>query len=126
MPAVPDGAELLSKWARLRELRDPVRKEIEALRAQGKVGSSLQAEADFGAAGKDHDLLASLGDDLKFLFLTSAARVRNSHEPEVRVRPSEHPKCERCWHYRADVNDEGLCARCQTNLHGPGETRRYA
>jgi isoleucyl-tRNA synthetase len=125
VPTPPASAELTGKWSRLRELRDPVRKEIEALRAEGKVGSSLQAEVDFSAAGKDYELLASLGDDLKFLMLTSAARIRRSDEPQVQVRASENPKCERCWHYRADVNGEALCGRCQANLRGPGETRKY-
>jgi isoleucyl-tRNA synthetase len=125
VPAPADGAELMAKWTRLRELRDPVRKQIEALRAEGKVGSSLQTEVDFGAAGKDYDILASLGDDLKFLLLASAARVRRANEVEVKVSASEHAKCERCWHYRADVNDEALCGRCQNNLRGPGEIRRH-
>jgi isoleucyl-tRNA synthetase len=125
LPAPAGAAELMAKWTRLRALRDPVRKEIEALRAEGKVGSSLQAEVDFGAAGEDYDLLASLGDDLQFLLLTSAARVRRTGELEVKVKTSEHPKCERCWHYRADVNDEALCARCQSNLRGAGEVRRH-
>jgi isoleucyl-tRNA synthetase len=115
----------MAKWTRLRALRDPVRKEIETLRAEGKVGSSLQAEVDFGAAGEDYELLASLDDDLKFLLLTSAARIRRTGEREVKVRASEHPKCERCWHYRADVNDEALCGRCQSNLRGAGEARRH-
>jgi isoleucyl-tRNA synthetase len=125
VPAPADAAELIGKWTRLRELRDPVRKEIEALRAAGKVGSSLQAEVDLAAPAKDHELLASLGDDLKFLMLTSAARLRPSMELRVQVKASENPKCERCWHYRADVNDEALCGRCQANLRGPGETRKY-
>ena len=125
LPAPAGAAELMAKWTRLRALRDPVRKEIEALRAEGKVGSSLQAEVDFGVAGEDYDLLASLGDDLQFLLLTSAARVRRTGELEVRVKTSEHPKCERCWHYRADVNDEALCGRCQSNLRGAGEVRRH-
>ncbi|HEX2332887.1 MAG TPA: isoleucine--tRNA ligase [Burkholderiales bacterium] len=125
VPEPAGAAELTAKWTRLRELRDPVRKEIEALRAEGKVGSSLQAEVDFGARGNDYDLLASLGDELKFLLLTSAARVRKADELQVRVTASEHPKCERCWHYRVDVNDEALCGRCQTNLGGPGEIRRH-
>jgi isoleucyl-tRNA synthetase len=43
----------------------------------------------------------------------------------VKVQASSHPKCERCWHYRADVNGEGLCTRCQTNLNGPGEPRSH-
>jgi isoleucyl-tRNA synthetase len=125
VPAPADAAPLMAKWTRLRELRDPVRKQIEALRADGKVGSSLQAEVDFAAPGKDYELLASLGDDLKFLMLTSAARVRPSNEPQVQVKASEYPKCERCWHYRADVNDEALCGRCQSNLRGTGEKRQH-
>jgi isoleucyl-tRNA synthetase len=125
LPRPADAQALLAKWQRLRELRDPVRKEIEALRTAGKVGSSLQAEVDFGAAGADYEALASLGDDLKFLLLTSAAAVRQDHSLSVKVTPSLHPKCERCWHYRADVNGEGLCARCQTNLNGPGEPRSH-
>ena len=75
VPRPAQAAELLARWERLRELREPVRKEIEELRAEGKVGSSLQAEVDFAAAGTDYELLASLGDDLKFLMLTSAARM---------------------------------------------------
>jgi len=125
LPQPADAAELVSKWQRLRELRDPVRKEIEALRAQDKIGASLQAELDYAADGRDYELLASLGNELKFLMLTSAARVRRSSEAGVQVRPSEYRKCERCWHYTADVNDEGLCARCQGNLRGPGESRSY-
>ena len=125
LPRPADAAELLANWGRLRQLRDPVRKEIESLRAAGKVGSSLQAEVQFGASGDDYELLASLGDELKFLLLTSAARLAKSDELEVRVSASANSKCERCWHYRADVNDEALCGRCQSNLRGPGEARRH-
>jgi isoleucyl-tRNA synthetase len=124
LPRPADAAALVDKWERLRALRDPVRKNIEALRAEGKVGSSLQAEVDYQAGGSDYELLASLGEELKFLLLTSAARLQQG-DASVEVRPSAHAKCERCWHYRADVNDDGLCGRCQSNLRGPGETRRY-
>jgi isoleucyl-tRNA synthetase len=127
LPRPKDGAQLLPKWERLRELRNPVRKKIEELRAAGQVGSSLQAEVDFYAGGGDDELLRSLGEDLKFVMLTSAARVhRASGELRVEVAPSLHRKCERCWHYRPDVDDEALCGRCRSNLHGPGEKRRYA
>ncbi len=125
LPRPADGEELLAKWQRLRELRDPVRKSIEALRAEGKVGSSLQAEVDFHAEGRDYEILTSLGNELKFVMLTSAARVhRGAFAVEVSASP--HPKCERCWHYSPDVNEEGLCGRCQTNLRGSGETREHA
>ena len=124
LPRPADGAGLLAKWSRLRELRDPVRKSIESLRAEGKVGSSLQAEVEIQADGGDYEALESLGAELKFLLLTSAARVQRG-EAQVKVTPSPHTKCERCWHYTADVNGEGLCARCQTNLQGQGEVRRH-
>ena len=124
LPVPPDAAALTAKWKRLRELRDPVRKEIEALRTQDKVGASLQAEVDLHAADKDYELLASLEDELKFLLITSAARAHQGVS-SVEVKPSSHAKCDRCWHYTADVDQEGLCARCRSNLRGPGETRRY-
>jgi isoleucyl-tRNA synthetase len=95
------------------------------LRADGKVGSSLQAEVEVTAPANDYELLASLGADLKFLMITSAARVARGNELAAKVAPSAHPKCERCWHYLADVNGEGLCGRCQSNLRGPGETRKH-
>jgi isoleucyl-tRNA synthetase len=79
-------------------------------------------------------LLRSLGDDLRFVLLTSAASVDTAQSVQapmsVRVSPSEHAKCERCWHYRADVGHDphhpGICARCTSNLYGSGEQRTYA
>ena len=125
VPVPPSGAELLAKWARLRELRAPVRKEVETLRADGKVGSSLQAEVEITAPAAEHALLASLGAELKFLMITSAARAVRGEALGAKVAASAHPKCERCWHYMADVNGEGLCARCESNLRGAGEKRRH-
>jgi isoleucyl-tRNA synthetase len=124
IPGVKEGDALLAKWRRLRALRDPVRKEIEALRADGKVGASLQAELDLSAEGEDFDAASSLGDELKFLMITSAARAHRG-KPAVKVTPSSQSKCDRCWHYRPDVDAEGLCGRCRLNLNGPGEPRKY-
>jgi isoleucyl-tRNA synthetase len=124
LPLPADADALMAKWARLRELRDPVRKEIERLRSEGKVGASLQAEVKLSAEASDYDALASLEDELKFLMITSAASVARG-STAVNVAPSAKPKCDRCWHYRADVDDEGLCGRCRLNLGGAGERRQY-
>ncbi|MGH8675819.1 MAG: class I tRNA ligase family protein, partial [Burkholderiales bacterium] len=130
LPDVPDAAALLAKWDRLRELRDPVRKQIEQLRTEGKVGSSLQAEVEFCVDGADYEMLASLGEDLKYVVLTSAARVVRTEDTRTAATPSRHPKCERCWHYRKEVGAHaehpGLCGRCISNLFGPGEVRPHA
>ena len=61
--------------AHLREIRDGANKEIETVRAAGKVGSSLQATLALTAPPDDLALLASLGDDLKFVFITSAIEL---------------------------------------------------
>jgi isoleucyl-tRNA synthetase len=130
-PRQDDEDRLLARWSRLRELRGLATKRIEELRAGGQVGSSLQAEVSFLADGDDYDLLASLGDDLRFVTITSAARVeQNPGETRVEVGALGHDKCERCWHVRPDVNADpahpGLCGRCVSNLFGEGERRDFA
>ncbi|MCV2348838.1 isoleucine--tRNA ligase [Paucibacter sp. Y2R2-4] len=127
--AAPDEA-LLAKWSRIREIREAVNKAIEDVRKDGGVGSSLQAEVALGVNAQDLTLLQSLGDDLKFVFITSAASLSEAAGLSVTVTPSAQQKCERCWHYREDVgaNPEHptLCGRCDSNLHGSGETRTVA
>jgi len=125
----PDEA-LLAKWSRIREVRDLVNKEVENLRADGKLGSSLQSNVRLTADAADHALLASLGDDLKFVLLSSVAELTAGEQFAVEVRPSEALKCERCWHWRDDVGHNPdrptLCGRCTSNLYGAGETRTVA
>lgn len=128
---LPEGDDaLLTKWTRIREIRDVVNKDIETVRGEGKVGASLQAEITVAAQHEDLALLQTLADDLKFVFITSGAQPVAGDELAVTVTPSEHAKCERCWHYRADVgaNPEhpSLCGRCDSNLHGSGEVRTKA
>lgn len=127
--AAPEDA-LLAKWSRIRELRDAVNKDIETLRADGKVGSSLQAKVRLEVPAQDHALLASLGDDLKFVFITSAIDLVAGSAQSIGVQASSSVKCERCWHYREDVGHDAahptLCGRCTSNLFGAGEARKYA
>ena len=121
---------LLAKWRRIREIRDAVNKDIEALRAAGQVGASLQACVTLTVAPEDHALLASLGDDLKFVFITSTIELIAGSALQVSAKASSDAKCERCWHYSADVGHDAahptLCGRCTSNLFGSGEDRKVA
>jgi isoleucyl-tRNA synthetase len=121
---------LLAKWGRVREIRDLVNKDIENLRTTGQVGASLQAEINLTAPAADHALLASLGADIKFVFITSKVTLQAGDALTVRVAPSSATKCERCWHYTDDVGHNAdhptICGRCVSNLHGAGETRLIA
>jgi isoleucyl-tRNA synthetase len=125
----PDAA-LLARWARLREIRDAANKEIEAVRAGGGLGSSLQATLVLSADASDLALLRSLGDDLKFVLIVSAVTLQAGPALAVAVHPSAAAKCERCWHYRNDVGHDTahptLCGRCTSNLFGTGEARTVA
>ncbi len=131
LPTQDEEAALLAQWQRVRELRALATKRLEELRVEGRIGSSLQAEVTYHADGADYELLAGLGDDLRFVLITSAAGVeRASGETRLTAVASPHAKCERCWHYRADVGQDpqhpGLCGRCLSNLFGEGEARRHA
>lgn len=133
IPAVPNAVALLSKYAALQVVRAAVSKQLEEVRIAGGIGSSLQAEVALRAADEKFDLLHSLGDDLRFILITSQAsvtKVADSGDESIVVQPSAASKCERCWHYRADVGADAthpeLCNRCVANLFGAGEARRFA
>jgi len=133
LPEVSEAAALLAKWRTLRNIRSEVQKLLENHRAGGAIGSSLQAEVEIGASGEKLKLLQSLGDDLRFVLITSRATVtaaESESEEAIRTAPSRHAKCERCWHWRADVGADpkhpAICARCVKNLYGPGEPRAFA
>jgi isoleucyl-tRNA synthetase len=135
------GAEY---WERVIAVRDAVSKELEKLRVAGGIGSSLDAEVDLYADAETAALLRALEDELRFVLITSYARVHDvAARPDeavgadipgrqlwLRVTPSEHAKCVRCWHHREDVGAHPehpeLCGRCVENVAGDGEQRRYA
>jgi isoleucyl-tRNA synthetase len=126
-----DSHTLMVRWTRLRAIRGQVLRKLEEIRSAGDIGSSLQAEVDVYAPKADYELLASLGDDLRFVLIVSRATVHISQgDLRIEVSPSPHKKCERCWHWRADVGQQAdhpdLCGRCAANLFGAGEPRSKA
>ncbi len=129
LPAINGAEELLSKWEKIRQVRADVQKEIENLRTEGKVGSSLQAEVDITVEGDAYDALASLEDELRFVMITSRADLHKG-SASISVHQSQAQKCARCWHYVPSVGSAAehptLCSRCVENLFGAGETRRFA
>jgi len=123
----------LTRWVTLQSWRARANKQLEEARAAGLIGSALAAEVDVYAAGADYDVLTALGDDLRFVFITSRATVHRAatqEEQRIEVSASAHQKCERCWHYRDDVGSDAahptICGRCVSNLFGEGEGRHYA
>jgi len=129
-----------ARWQRIRALREVVGPRLEALRRDKIIGSSLAAEVTLEADGALAGDIEALGDELRFILLTSEARtgaVENADEASevdgcklrVSVAASEQPKCIRCWHHRADVGSNPehpeICVRCVENVSGAGEQRQW-
>jgi len=144
LPKVPEAA---IDWNLFIQLKTAVAAELEKLRAAGTIGGSLDAEVEVFAKDEFREKLMTLGEELRFLLITSDAtvkRVSNAAGPPVgavkvadiakeggvwiRVAASGAPKCERCWHHRPDVGGHAehptLCGRCVDNVSGPGEPRK--
>ncbi|MFV8823323.1 isoleucine--tRNA ligase [Thauera sp. WH-2] len=133
LPAQEGEAGLIARWETIRAVRSEGLKVIEALRTEGKVGASLQAELELALTADKFAALASLGEDLRFVTMTSSATltaVASAEEERIIATPSAAKKCERCWHYVESVGGDAehptLCGRCVSNLFGSGETRLHA
>ncbi len=145
-PAGDQAAEKFDDacWQEILAVRDAVGKELEKLRVAGDIGSSLDAEVDLYCDDALLEKLGRLEDELRFVLITSYARLHTLDEqPDdavkaelenttlgIMVRSSEHAKCVRCWHHRAEVGASSqhpeLCGRCIENVDGSGEPRRFA
>jgi isoleucyl-tRNA synthetase len=133
-PLLAADEALNTKWARIREIREAVNKEIEVLRVAGQVGASLQAAVSISANAQDMALLQSLGDDLRYVFISSTVTLLQGETLAVQPRAASATKCERCWHYveeasvapGVDAAHPTICGRCVSNLFGSGESRQVA
>jgi isoleucyl-tRNA synthetase len=124
-----------------RNINPFIRKQMEGMRSDKVIGSSLDAEVDLYCDENNYNALSQLGDELRFVFITSYARIHPLSDKTdncieagegvfVEVTKSEHEKCVRCWHHREDVGQnaehEELCGRCVENIAGNGEQREFA
>ena len=124
-----------------RDINTHLRKELEEMRRNKVIGSSLDAEVDIYCKDENYQNLLGLKDELRFVFITSEARVNElSSKPSdakeidssiaIKVYKSKHQKCVRCWHHRPEIGQNkmhnDLCDRCVENVSGKGENRVFA
>ena len=124
-----------------REINPFIRKQMEQMRSDKIIGSSLDAEVSIYCDDVIYEQLKKLGDELRFIFITSYASIYPLSEKSnecieagegvfISVKKSEHEKCVRCWHHREDVGQNSehpeLCGRCVENVAGTGEKRVHA
>ncbi len=142
LDAVPNDPDADAKWAHVIAVRNEVAKQIEALRVEGQIGSALDASVQLFAEGDLHSVLAELGDELRFVLITSGASVAELSAAQAQVASTDieglkvlvtalkDEKCVRCWHRRPDIGSvpehPELCGRCVENVDGEGEPRHFA
>ena len=135
------SANLLTEadWQTLIQVKSAVNKQIETARNAKLIGSNLSAKVELWADQNLQNLLNRLGDELRFVLITSQVLVQPYAEQgeatelaglRVQVSAADGEKCARCWHVLPDVNTHaghaGLCARCIVNVTDSGEVRKYA
>jgi isoleucyl-tRNA synthetase len=142
LPRLTD-ADVISQadWAAILQAKEAINKVIEDQRNQGVVKGSLGADIQLYAVPELYQSLAKLGDELRFVTITSKATLLSLEEGgdanesmleglKVGVQRSSAEKCVRCWHFIEDVGADAehpeICGRCVTNLSDTGESRRYA
>ncbi len=141
-PPATDAEMDLAFWDQVQAVKQAVNKAIEEARNRKELRANLAADATLYVDDRLAGLLGRLGDELRFVTITSTATLAPLADApadlpdsavaglKVRVAPSPHEKCVRCWHHRPDIgtdaNHPELCGRCVTNLEGDGEERHYA
>lgn len=122
-------------WNALIQIRNDVNKALELYRADGRIGSALEAEVTLSCNQATYDQLKTVQDELRFLLIVSDAKIilnteANATDVVIHIAVSAYSKCARCWQRRPDVNAniayEGLCGRCVDNISGVGEKRFFA
>lgn len=130
----------MADWEQLHLIRDEVNKALEEKRQKGEIGSALAAEVALYADDKVLPKLNRLGEELRFLLMTSGADVHpmspaagglvtTEYGVAIAVSASSYEKCARCWHRRPDIGQNKehpeLCLRCVGNISGQDEARHF-
>ena len=143
LEALPEGQALgRDFWAQVMGVKEAVNKEMENLRNAKVLRGNLEAEVTLYADDSLRAALAQLGDELRFVLITSQATLAPLAEAgeqavatevpglKLQIVKSDAAKCARCWHLRADVGSHAahpdICGRCVENIEGAGEVRKHA
>ncbi len=140
--ALPKSDKPTHDWVKVIEVREAVKKQLELLRKDDVIGSSLDAEVGLYCEVDLLTVLSDIKDELRFVLITSEAKLHAADQRPadavaselnglwITAGKSDHDKCVRCWHRREDVGTQQehpeLCGRCVKNVAGDGELRAVA
>ena len=115
-----NNPELEADFTKILKSREVVSRAIEPLRADKKVGSSLEVAVTVKA--DDNSVLKANEKDLADIYIVSQANLADEKPSDVLNEYSEEgytvwvtkahgEKCTRCWKYR-ELNEDGICPDC--------------
>nr|WP_205603370.1 isoleucine--tRNA ligase [Heyndrickxia shackletonii] len=122
-----NAKELEGKWDKFLNLRDDVLKALEEARNEKVIGKSLSAKISLYVNKDTKELLDSISENMKQLFIVSGYEVVGAYEeaPEnavklehaaIVVEKADGETCERCWVVTPNVGQDEkhptLCLRC--------------
>jgi isoleucyl-tRNA synthetase len=115
IPAAWHDPALEARWAKIREVRRDITTAIEARRAAGDIGASLQASVELGCDDATASLLPQA--EWQDVAIVSALRlVPGGAALSIRVDRAAGEKCARCWKVLPEVGSHAahpaLCLRC--------------
>ena len=117
-------------WKRLLEIKEEVNQSIEEARTAGVIKGSLDASIELILDSNDFKLIEKYASEIHFFFIVSECNILEGETLKVSVIKSSAEKCVRCWHRHESVGSSSkhpeLCIRCEQNLDGPGEDRKFA
>lgn len=115
----------MEKWEKIHAVKDAVKKQLEELRAQKVIGSSLDAEVTLYAEGDFFEFLSEVKDTLPLVLIVSKVSLVNAAGGKVddefsdlgiEAKKAEGCKCARCWTYSETVGKDAqhtdICERC--------------
>ncbi len=132
LPVIENAAISDDAWQVIQNVKQELNTELEVLRRDKKIGSSLEVEVIINCSQEIAKSLNLLEDELRFVLICSNATVEIGYHDNINftITSSNNTKCERCWHFTTtvgnDTNHPTICTRCVTNIEQGGENRCYA
>ena len=120
-PSVPSEwtqPKIQEHFNRFLKIREKIYSQMESMRKEKQIGSSLEIRVILSLPKAYLTQFPNLSDDLRELFIVSQMELHPVEEEEwkVDIQKASGEKCERCWNYSEQLNNQKICLKCINNL----------
>ena len=120
-PQIPEEwttSDINKKFEPMLQIRQIAFSEMENMRKQQIIGSSLESSVTVLLPDALFKELNPLSDALKELLIVSELNIQPAQDNSIKVEVKKAPghKCIRCWHYSEQLNNQKICLKCVSNL----------